>query len=636
MKVLICLALTLVGAQDRPRSHPPLRTAPPPSRRTFPEGPRFFVDPRKGDDRADGSETAPWRTVAHGVGRLLAGDTLVLRGGTYYENVGVRLVGTKERPVTIRSFPGEQAVLDGGLREFFESPADCWKPAGKDEYVSSRPYPNRRHVIGSFGDSMVGLQSYYHAADLRAANELWEWENLEKKNETDIKPVYCGPGVWYDAETGLIHARLAPTTVPGADNYSGETDPRRLPLVLAPFRSVPLHVDGARHVRFQDLVIRGGGYDTVVIDQSSDVEFDNVTLWAGSFGMRVTGTHRLRLHRSGLYGNVAPWTFRTDTSLRSDPGRPHRDITRLNTHALLVPEAGREFSTYAFPMNEDWEISWCDFADGHDGIYLGGVSMKFHHNRVAHTHDDGIYLSQMYPRDRYLRGGARIEIYQNHIGDCLTAFAFGGPELVTKDMISIYRNVIDQRGRVPTARPGTKGQPAGFSTGQVMSDHGSPPWASMTLYHNTVIIAGRPRSPDMGFLAGAHADRPRRVFNNIFLSGGGLAPLQSPDPQVGQADGNLYWAPGADPKGYFDRYLASEAYARSKAVYAPGFNANSRAADPKLADDFRLQPGSAAIDTGADLPADWPDPLRAVDAGRPDIGALPVGVEPLRAGRGPK
>jgi hypothetical protein len=33
-----------------------------------------------------------------------------------------------------------------------------------------------------------------------------------------------------------------------------------------------------------------------------------------------------------------------------------------------------------------------------------------------------------------------------------------------------------------------------------------------------------------------------------------------------------------------------------------------------------------------ELPADWPDPLRKQDTGKPDLGALPFGAEPFPVG----
>src|SRR5690606_39100143 len=101
----------------------------------------------------------------------------------------------------------------------------------------------------------------------------------QRQAETDMKPLYCGPGLWYDAADGHLYIRLAHTHLPEpVANYRGETDPRELPLLIAPFRSIPLHLDGAAHVRLQDLVIRGAGYSAVRLDHVNDIEFDSVTI----------------------------------------------------------------------------------------------------------------------------------------------------------------------------------------------------------------------------------------------------------------------------------------------------------------------------------------------------------------------
>lgn len=634
---------TAVGADVPPRSHPRLRSAPKTANRPLADGPAYYVDSLRGDDGKDGSKDSPWRTINHAQSRLKAGDTLYLRGGTFYEHVIVSRTGRDKAPITIRSYPGEQAVLDGGFREFFEAPATAWEPfakGGAEEYRSKQTYPNLRDILGAFGDSQIGLHTYHHVKDLRSTNELWDWEDWNNTKGTDIKPLYCGPGLWYDGETGHIHVRLAHTSVPDLVNYRGETDPRKLPLIVAPFRSVPLLLDGARSVRLQDLIVRGGGYNTIVLRQCSDIEFDNVTVWCGTYGMRVTGTHRLRLVRSALYGSVPPWTFRADTSLRSYPGRPYRDITRFGTHALLVPEAGREFEVFSLPINDDWEIAHCDFADGHDGIYLGGINLRFHHNRVFDLQDDGIYLSPMYSRSG--RGKAELHLYQNYIGRCLTALAFGGPEKVTEDTIYLYRNIVDLRGPLQMSRPTTKQPKLRQAYGHVIGDHGSPPWSTLMIYHNSFIMRDARRS-DMSLLVATHADRPRRVFNNILFHLGSLPRLAAPDLDVNvQADGNLYWTPGLNEKqasGYFTKYRASPAFEKSKKVYPPGLNAHSLVGDPRFVkfspeagveNDYRLQMGSSAVSSGVALPPDWPDPLRKAGDDRPDIGALPLGAEPFQ------
>lgn len=656
MRTVLALALLLaacVGSQplsaiaaEGVLSHPPLRTPRTAASRPLNQGPAYFVDAHKGNDNAAGTKEQPWKTLAHALKQLRAGDTLYLRGGTYYENVYCALAGTGDRPITLRSYPGEEVILDGGVRAFFEHPAESWEPVengAPGEYRSVQDASNLRNIYGWFGDSMIGLNTYFHAKDLRATNELLDWENWDDPKQSDLKPLYCGPGLWYNEETGRIHVRLAHTHLDGGINYTGETDPRKLPLVITPFRSVTLHLDGARHLRLQDVVLRGGGYETIVIDQAQDIAFENVTVWSGSYGARITGTRKLRIEHCGFYGSCPPWIFRADSSLRSYPGRPHRDITRLNTHALLVPEAGREFSVYAYPVNDDWEIAFSEFTDAHDGVYLGGVSSRFHHNLIDGLQDDGLYLSPMSPR--YHPEPAEIHISQNLFKSCLTALAFGGSEPKTTDWIFITRNILDLRGPVYTQRPSVRNTRVIPTTGNTMGDHGSPPWPAMNIYHNTCILAQNARTADMQFLGATSSERPRRVLNNIFLHLGRLPAVRALEPEHGLADGLLYWFPGVDEatvKNYFAKYRNSPAFQASQQVYSPGFLANSLLADPQFVrfsteahsmNDYRVRPESPTVNAGVPIPDEWPDPLRSFDQGTPDIGALLLGAEPLRVGR---
>lgn len=653
---VVCLLVGLVSmfaaakstsAEPPVVSHPPLRTIPPLTLRPLPSGRTFIVDAARGNDQNSGTEASPWKTIRHAVENLKAGDTVCLRGGVYYENVNVRLAGTKDGPITIRSFPGEQAILDGGIEEFAARPAEAWEPAtkgGAGEFQSRKAYPNLRDVVGAFGDSLIGLHTYHHSQDLRAENELADQNGTDPKT-SDTKPLYCGPGLWYDRESGRIHVRLAHTHLPaGMTNYQGETDPRKLPLVVAPFRSTPLRLDGARYVRVQDLVIRGGGHDTLVIEQCQDVELDNVTLFCGCYGLHAMGAQRLKITRCGFHGSVPPWCFRFDTGLNSYPGRPNRDIARYTTHALLVTEAGRESSVFYFPQNDDWEISYCDFTDAHDGLYLGGIQMRFHHNRVTNMQDDGVYLSPMYVRSGMLPK-ANVHLFQNYFGGCLTALAFGGLEPTT-DNVYLYRNVFDLRPPVLTGRPTTASPKAGFSAGKLIGDHGSPPWSTRYSYHNTFVMAEPARSADMDLVGVSIPSRPSHAFNNLFVHLARLPAARMLEPESGVAsDGNLYWQPGLDAnegEKFFARYRSSPLFEQSKKVHANGFESRSLVSDPKFVklandaktdNDYRLADGSLAVDAGVDVSKDWPDPLRGNDSGRPDLGALPRGSEPFQAGR---
>ncbi|QDU97373.1 DUF1565 domain-containing protein [Lignipirellula cremea] len=626
----VAMAPAVVEAKEY-ASHPPLRLNPPPSQRPRSAGPAYFVDASQGDDSQPGSEAQPWRTIQHALLQLKAGDTLYLRGGSYFENVAVRISGTAKKPIVIRSFPGEQAVIDGSLPEFQRDPAQAWEPypaGGPGEFRSTTTYPNVRDIVGAFGDSDIGLQTYWHLQDLRAAEELSQRAAGEGQ---DVPPVYCGPGVYYDRATGRIHARLAPTHFRHFVNYAGVNDPRELPLVLAPFRSTPLYVDQGEHLKFQDLVIRGGGYETVIVESGVDVDFDNVTIRGGTYCLRTNNTQQLRFYASALYGNAPPWSFRGDGSLRNRPGRNLRDIARLTCHAVWTTDTGREFSVYAFPMNDDWEVAYSEFTDSHDGPYLGGISMRFHHNLVDNFQDDGIYLSQMYPRHLFAGSGAKIEIYENLFQRSLTPIAFGGME-DTRDDIYIFRNVFDLTGGVNYQRPSVdKPDTAPYVTLRALSDHGGPPWPEMKIYQNTFITQAA--SGQLGVTNAVREGHPRYVFNNLFHHQKALGAFTAVPPDRTQVDGNLYWSPGSEKasEAFFARYRKSPAFEEGKAYYAPGNGTHSLVADPQLiptagekAGDYRLQPGSPAVNAGLALPKEWPDSRRSQDAGAPDIGAFPL------------
>jgi hypothetical protein len=659
--VLACLVPAITAspthAAEKAAAGKLLVELPSPSTAPLGKGPVRYVDAARGDDGADGSLERPWKSINYGLTKIQAGETLALRGGTYYENVRVAVRGTAEAPITIRNYPGENPILDGGYAEFAADSQSAWEPVagGKDEYRSTRTYGNIRYALGSFVDSMIGLHTYYHAIDLRAEGQVWTPLDPAgpKSGKIEMAPVYCGPGLWYDAATGRIHTRLSHTSLKYMMNYEGETDPRRVPLVIAAAHHVPLRLDGAQNVKITGLTIRGGGHDTVILEQTRDIVFDDCTIWAASNGFRGNGAVDLKITRCGFHGNLPPWTFRAENSLRHRTDSDPRDITRLNTHALLVCSAGREFDVYAFPQNDRWEISYCDFTDAHDGVYFGGMNAKFHHNVIRRLHDDGMYLSPMYAN--YRGSPAKIEIYENLITECLTAVAFGGPELVTSDTIYIYRNRFLLDTVVPTARPSEEGVSPGFTSSGPIGDHGSPPWSRMHIYHNTFRLIRQARSAEHT-LSGAYGpDRQRYLFNNIIENvtwpasipaeitakeTGGKPPrfaaVVVPPSDQGASDGNLYWVAGVDAAqglAALEKYRKSPAYEESKKTYPAGSTTNSIVADPKRDEVDRLQAGSPAIDAGVPIPADWPDTLRDKDAGKPDIGALPKDAEPLNAGR---
>ena len=515
----LLLAASRTEATDAPAfaSHVPPRPLPAPAARPRRGGQGRLVDTTRGDDRAAGTEASPGKTLTHAVEQLQPGETLYVRGGIYFERPRITRSGTPDRPITIRGFPGELAVINGGIRAFYEQPQQAWEPCPNGvagEFCSRETYPDLGgsrsgvNVLGRFGDSFVPLMGYRFLNDLRDPSMVWDV--TEKVG--DSEGVYCGPGIFYDVDSGRIHARLAHTNLRalGDDNYRGETDPRKLPLIIAGVNAGPaLAIQDARHVRLQDLVVCGSSTGTMQISGCGDVICDGLTVYGGRSAIQVSGTAGLRLHHTACRGIAAPWTFRGHLKYRSIEAR-------IFTASGWTPRASE---------NRDFELAYCEFTDCVDGVFIGNVkNVHFHHNLLDNVSDDGMFLTAGTARDGTTFGGEHY-IYQNLISRCLTSLAFGGGHgrqqmtpsgRQTGEGAWVYRNVFDLRRPVHYQLPAPDDSQV-TSHGRVASDHGGPAWEPIRFYHNT-IVEHTPLDRDyyLADLAGHMSGGVRRrLFNNI-------------------------------------------------------------------------------------------------------------------------
>lgn len=641
------------------RSHQAMRPLPVALERPLASGAKLFVDAARGNDGNAGTAQAPWKTLAHALRRLKPGDTLYLRGGTYHEKVFLSRSGTAEAPITIASHPGELAIIDGGLREFLDSPATSWEPfpgGAEGEFVSTRTYPNvddrkvphqflpaawepmlgiedeRPLALGHFADSMVPLHGYRTVADLRATNEFWLRSKKDGKKDVPDPGVYGGPGLWFNRETGRIHIRLAHHRLAGLGDraYRGETDPRKLPLVVAAgFGDDVLRVSGVRHVRLQGLVVRGAtGSPLIHIYGSENVELDHLTAFGGFPALLVNASKDVRVTHSAFRSQAAPWT-----------ARAHMKYRGTASYQIILQDYQ--------PLNENIEFAWCEFTDGHDFAALRFVkNLQFHHNFVDDFNDDGLECG---PKLRL----HTLFIHQNRIGRCLIPFT---QHEMNKDEspldhdpktgLFVYRNVIDLRGGTYSSPPAEADATGAYlrREGHLASDHGSPIYPVMRIYHNT-ILRNTPVARDyylFGLGAVGLKNTERDVFNNIFVQtervpGANFGGMKQAENL--REGGNLIWGLKDGPafKGdVFAKFRASPLFQASRKRYEPGWTTQDRLVDPRfvrlpadesVAADLRLQSDSPAVNAGQPVPSDWPDPLRAADKDGPDIGVVPLGVE---------
>lgn len=183
-------------------------------------------------------------------------------------------------------------------------------------------------------------------------------------------------------------------------------------------------------------------------------------------------------------------------------------------------------------------------------------------------------------------------------------------------------------------------------TGILASDHGGPTWPNYFFYHNTVLRADDSFRDYYGFGMGGQGLRRtiRRTLNNCFVQLAGTPGLNfGPDFTTGdvEIDGNLLWGVAEGPSVAGDFFVKSRPVVFRKTPPPESWMKHDQFADPQFAGlttdpkapfDVTLREESPAVDAGVAVPADWFDPLRTEDAGKPDQGALPLGAKPWMIG----
>ena len=108
---------------------------------SFAQAATYYVS-TSGSDSNAGTLAKPFKTIQRGLDLARAGDTVMVRGGTYAGSVTFRYSGASGRPITLQNYNGEKAIIDQGYsytlkrdsnnvrRVTFNSLAGSTKPIG--------------------------------------------------------------------------------------------------------------------------------------------------------------------------------------------------------------------------------------------------------------------------------------------------------------------------------------------------------------------------------------------------------------------------------------------------------------------------------------------------------------------------
>ncbi len=575
-----------------------------------------FVAP-SGSDQNLGSAAQPWRTLAYATSRLAAGDTLLVRGGTYLErNVRIATTGTQSQPVVIRSYPNETVSIDGGYTQFRAAGNSDWvlHDSSRSIWRSSASFAGAGQVFGYFGSTdgdwrLVPYASYAHLA-------------ADVEDYRGSSSYYCGPGVFWNQSDQRIYVRTQRSREQARFSMQvpHDLDARNTPMFLFPSDPVLDVASTARWVRIEGMALRHGERIADLPNGSQRLTFRNCSFRFGQYGFVVRGGFHDLLCEGSTFDAAFPrWM-------------PRSDVKADNPMAATMQDAAFEFQGAVSGV----EIGHCRFLGLFDGIDTYGTPSEFrvHHNEFFGIRDDAFEIAT---------AGHHVRFDHNLVRQTTQGVSWNGstaPSLANAGTKWIDHNVIDtseeqfygrpdplQQSYAYWQGPDNDGMAAGpaFSLHDTGALNAPDPWK---VYRNTFMGGVDVDGEGLGIayaFQGSNATCPHEVFDNVFVLRGDQWALRRA--RVGDGsqtfDGNLYWRIGAqastplfadfvgtqtrDFASLYD-YMTSTLWSQSRAHYAPGWEAAGVEADPRLDANYRPAADGPAATGAVDLSTKgWPD-----------------------------
>ncbi len=454
----------------------------------------YYVSP-DGSDTNNGALDSPWQTLGYALGRLSPGDVLYLRGGRYYEHeIMTSLKGTASAPITIRSYPGEQAVIDGGVSYFKDAPNSEWELVdGSIHLYRSKRTFSAGFVRAWLVDDDVQLVEYEVEANMESTN----YGPLN-----GMQPFYMGPGVQLRGD-GHIYIRLQ-------YNPNDLTDPSGQPIDPTPIDTDPNHnriavftsehillLDGAEYLHFQDLDFSYAKRIMDVRNGSHHIELSGCRLNYGSYGLVIRdGIHDWEIHDCEFNNGLPDYVYWTD----------------VKNGAQEVAEAYPEFQSAAMSGSmSGFSIQHNTFRNTFDALHVedGTIDARITENIFMHTRDDALELS---------KGISQVEVAHNMLWRVASGISNLG-SIAAAGHVYVHHNVIDNSAYQRGGRPGNYREedwPV-WTVLDPFASHSNANEASWwKLYNNTIITR---RSGYQWHAAGPTTitgNSEKYVYNNIF------------------------------------------------------------------------------------------------------------------------
>lgn len=602
--VLLALGLLLTGAAPAPAA-------------------TYYLAPG-GSNGAAGSLAAPWQTLAYALPRLAPGDTLILRGGTYYQTgIKVSVQGTAAAPITVRAMEGESPVVDGGYSAFRTPGNADW------ELVDAATHHYRSQQ--TFSGTLFGGYLAYAGRDYKLVS-YEDPSHLTTSNQRYLESgaIYVGQGLSAPGD-GRIHVRLEKGEL---QSVQGIVDPPTLDPGLA------------------SLTLFGSGDLMDVLDATRYLVIDGIDFVNGYTPFRIHGgVTQLTIRNARIRGGRYAFrihegaSYLTFDGLLIDDAVPDwiawQDVKTGSQPAHQMQGAGFDISGDSNHI----EIANCTIQGTFDGIDANGTPHDFdvHHNTFVGTRDDAMSLST---------ASQDIEFHHNLLAPVYTSVGRYGQGTSPKPGSTwIHHNVVDastpmQHGRMNPDGSWRGGTADGrFTVHAIAANHNANGFGqgdAWKIYHNTFIVNDDDEgNQGVGHTKQSYPGALHEVYNNIFIQLADLYVARRPKAVTQYYDGNLYWRPvaGAKTPMFYDceredgshghdfddlaEFMASSFHRET------GWEAHGVEGDPGLDADYRPAAGGPAAGGAVPLPAGFPGDLGESFRGAlPPAGSLPAGPAP--------
>lgn len=476
---------------------PPTPFSPSPTPLDVPTpGTEYFVA-TDGSDSEAGTMEDPFRTVQHGIEQLSAGDTLTLRGGVYYvSELELSLRGTDDAWIRVRSFPGEHAIIDGGLPDFREPTGTDWEVVDESIglYRSRSSFP-----VGELAGAWVideGLQLIQYENDTSIESEYY--------GPLDgMMPYYNGPGIQQRSD-GRFYIRLTenPNDLIGPDGEDLapallETDPNNIRLAVYTAHTL-IDMEDTSFLELEDLEFSSAYY---LFDVSGAIEHlvvESCVLRIGRYGFLVRdGLVDARIYGNRFNGGVMRNVYWTDVKNReTNPVEAYPEFQSNMLGGVLVGSL----------------VERNEFVNGFDAITIedGSSDTQVRANIFRNFRDDSINVDS---------GVREIEIAWNLVWRAATGFS---PLASDGEMghVYVHHNVIDNSYPHHIGRPGnSRGDHyPQWAPLNPFGSHSGRATAAWRVYNNTIVTrrSGSSYSPANPFNINSNPEL--FVFDNIFLA----------------------------------------------------------------------------------------------------------------------